>query len=125
MTGDREPGAGGHGGASASHNLRAVGGPLAADEPPPAVRLVREFKGLMVADVLRDELAARLPGQVRSALRHLECGDLAAADRALPGEFAPLLPGPGHHRRERRLLFAVVGLAAIVTAAAFAAWLAG
>ncbi len=129
MTGDREPGEGGHGGANGLRQLRAVGGPLAGHEPPPVVRLVREFKGPTVADLLRDELAARLPGQVRSALRHLEHGDFAAAERALPGElapeWAPLLPGPGHRRRERRLLFAVVGLAAIVAAAAFAAWLAG
>ena len=105
------------------HKLRAVDA-VAGDEPPPAVRLVREFKGLTVADLLRDELAARLPGQVRSALRHIERADFAAAERALPGEFAPVLRGPGHFRRERRLWFAFVGLAAVLTAMVIAAWLA-
>jgi hypothetical protein len=55
---------------------------------------------------------ARLPGQVRSALRHIERGDFAAAERALPGEWAPVLPGPG--RRRRRWLLPVAVLAAAV-----------
>src|SRR5689334_5651250 len=112
MTGDREPGATDPDGERATHKLRAVE-LVVGDEPPPAVRLVREFKGLTVADLLRDELAARLPGQVRSALRHVERGDFEAAERALPGEFAPVLRGPGHFRRERRLWFAIVGLAVV------------
>ena len=123
MTGDRESGADDPGSDGGTHRLRAVA-PVAGDEPPPAVRLVREFKGLTVADLLRDELAARLPGQVRSALRHIERADFAAAERALPGEFAPVLRGPGHVRRLRRLWFAVVGLAAVLTAMAIAAWIA-
>jgi hypothetical protein len=73
--------------------LRAVDGPVHGSVPPPAVRLVREFKGLTVADLLRDELVERLPGQVRSALHHAERGDWRAAEQALPGEFAPLLVG--------------------------------
>ena len=124
MTGDREPDAEHHAGAGAVHELRAVAGPVDGDAPPPAVRLVREWKGPTVADLMRDELAARLPGTVRSALRHIERGDLAAAERELPGDFAPVLRGPGHRRRERRLWFAICALAAVLTAMGIAAWIA-
>ncbi|MBL9076093.1 MAG: hypothetical protein JNL08_01235 [Planctomycetes bacterium] len=98
--------------------LRAVAGPVGPVEPQPSVRLRREFKGLTVADLLCADLVEQLPGRVRSALRHLERGDLAAAERALPGEFAPVLPGPGHRRRRswrRRIVVAM--LLAIVAAA--------
>ncbi len=97
-------------------------GPLGSPEPPRATKLRREFKGLTVADLLVAELAEQLPGRVRSALHQLERGDLAAAERALPGEFARVLPGPGHRRRRRvrwrRPLLLL--LAAIVLAAAAA-----
>lgn len=82
-------------------------------DAPTAVPLRREYKGLTVADLWREDLVAKLPGQVRSALRHIQHGDWAAADRALPGDFAPVLPGPGHRRaeaRRRRLLWWVVGV---------------
>lgn len=102
--------------------LRPVVGPVLGQEPPPAVRLVREWKGPTVGDLLCDELAERLPGQVWSALQHLERGDLAGAERRLPGQFAPLLPGPGHRRAERRWLVAIVVLAAAAVATALAAW---
>jgi hypothetical protein len=101
--------------------LVAVVGPRQPTEPPPSVRLRREFKGLTVADLQRDEVVERLPGQVRSALRHLQRGDVAAAERALPGEFAPVLAGPGHRRPSRRVLVAaIVGL--ILLAAVLARW---
>lgn len=108
-------------GSGPSPRLRAVAGPLGPSEPPPAVRLWREFKGLTVADLLREDIVERLPGQVRSALRHLDRGDLAAAERSLPGEFAPLLAGPGHRRGSRRALVAFVFLAAVLAGAAVAA----
>jgi hypothetical protein len=81
-----------------------------------AVPLRREYKGLTVADLWREDLVARLPGQVRSALRHIQNGDFAAADRALPGDFAPVLPGPGMRRaeRQRRKLWWVVGLGCVL-----------
>lgn len=63
-------------------------------EPPPPVRLLREYKGPTVSDLERDDVADRLPGRVTSALVHLEHGDLAAAEGELPGQFAPILPGP-------------------------------
>ncbi len=84
---------------------------------PPTVRLVREFKGLTVADLLRDEIVERLPGQARHVLRQIERGDLAAAERALPGEFAPVLAGPAPKRARRWVLIAVVGLAAVAAGA--------
>lgn len=88
-------------------------------EPEPAVRLCREWKGLTVADLLRDEIVERLPGRVHDALQHLRRGDLAAADRALPDAMAPVLAGPGT-RRARRGLTVVVALVAVVFAALIA-----
>lgn len=82
---------------------------------------MREWKGPTVADLLRDEFAARLPGEVRSALRHLEAGDLAAAEARLPGEFAAILPGPASRRRRRsaRALSVAFVVALVAVAAAF------
>jgi hypothetical protein len=92
--------------------------------PPPPVRLLREWKGLTVADLLRDEIVERLPGQLRSALQHLERRDFAAAERAVPGEFAPLLPGPGAARTGRpgRWRLVLVGLAAVGFATLASRW---
>ena len=84
--------------------LRCVDGPVTGAEPPPHVHLRREFKGLTVADLLRPEIVDRLPGQVRSVIHHLQRGDLQAAEQAMPGEFAPVLQGPGHGRASQRLL---------------------
>lgn len=104
--------------------LRPVRGAPGGAEPPPPVRLVREWKGPTVADLLRDEFAARLPGEVRSALRHLEAGDLAAAEARLPGEFAAILPGPASRRR-RRSTRALLGGIVVALAAVAAAWARG
>lgn len=88
----------------------------------PPVKLVREFKGPTVADLLRDEYVARLPGRVWSALRHIEDGDFAAADAALPGQFAPILAGPGERlrTRRRRLGWLLAAVGALAVAAAWA-----
>jgi len=88
-------------------------------EPAPGIRLRREFKGLTVRDLLADAgLDAQLPGAVRSALEHVERGDLAAADRVLPGHFAPVLPGPGRGRlAARRRAARWITLAALAAAA--------
>ena len=96
--------------------LQRVDGPVGPAEPPPPVRLCREWKGLTTADLLRDEIVERLPGQVRSALRHIERGDFAAADRSLPGHETPVLAGPGHQRRQHRGLVVLVAVAAVVAA---------
>jgi hypothetical protein len=96
---------------------------VAGAEPPPPVHLWREFKGPTVADLLRDEFVARLPGRARAALRHVERGDWRAAERALPGEFAPVLPGPRRARGARRLVVALVAVAAVAAAIALAAWI--
>ena len=103
--------------------LRVVHGPVHGSEARPSVRLVREWKGLTVADLLRDEIVERLPGRVQSALEHIERGDFAGAERALPGEFSSVLPGPGHGRSQRRLLAAFVTVSAVFAAAALAAWM--
>lgn len=115
-------GGAGEGGTGPRAPLRAVDGPLGPAEPPPAVRLRREWKGLTTADLLREDLVQRLPGQVLAALRHIERGDFAAAERTLPGDFAAVLPGPGHRRRGRRRLVLLVVVAAVLTAAATASW---
>jgi hypothetical protein len=101
--------------------LQCVAGPIDREVPPPRVMLRREFKGLTVADLLQHEIADRLPGKARSALQHLLRGDLEAAERSLPGEFAPLLRGPGHVRRSRRKLVLWLTASAI-GAAAIAVW---
>lgn len=111
-----EPGA-------ARARLRAVSGPLSPAEPRPAVRLWREWKGWTVADLWRDEIADRLPGQVRSALRHAQRGDWQRADAALPGEIATVLPGPRAARGPHRLLIAAVAIAAVLAAIALATWM--
>jgi hypothetical protein len=105
--------------------LRAVDGPVHGSVPPPAVRLVREFKGLTVADLLRDDLVERLPGQVRSALHHAERGDWRAAEQALPGEFAPLLVGPGHGRGRLRPWVLVLAVLGALLGVWLALWTAG
>jgi hypothetical protein len=98
-----------------------VRGPLAGTtEPPPCIRLVREWKGLTVADLLRDEIVDRLPGQVRSALQNIERGDYAAADRAMPGDAAPILVGPGHRGEARWWWVCLIGALAALLAFAVA-----
>jgi hypothetical protein len=101
--------------------LHAVRGPIEGSAGRPVVRLRREWKGLTVADLLRDEVLERLPGQVQSALQHIERGEWAAADRSLPGEHGPILVGPGHRRHARRGWVAAVAIAA--TLAAVVLWL--
>ncbi|MBX3462446.1 MAG: hypothetical protein KF830_04705 [Planctomycetes bacterium] len=103
--------------AGARPPLRAVDGPVGPAELAPPTRLCREFKGLTVADLCIAERAEQLPGRVRSALRHIERGDFAAAERVLPGEFAPVLIGPGRRRRGRRRA-AFVFLAVVCAAVA-------
>jgi hypothetical protein len=79
---------------------------------PGQVRLLREFKGLRVEDLLSDEqLVAALPGRVLRALEALDQGDLATADREMPGALHPVLPGPRPVRaRGRHLLLWLVAL---------------
>lgn len=71
-----------------------------------AVRLVREFKGPTVRDLIAgaDPQAATLPGGVRSTLRAIEVGDYAKADTELAGTLGKLLHGPGSRREERAWL---------------------
>ncbi len=94
-----------------------------AVEPAPTVRLRREFKGLTVAELHNGEIATYLPGQVRSALNHIERGELDAAERALPGQFANVLAGPGHRRRNHQRFRAALAGLAVVAATVVASWL--
>ena len=111
---------------AAGPRLRVVEGPVAGaagvDAPPP-VRLRREFKGLTVACLQREEVSRLLPGQARSALACIERGDLAGAERALPGQLAEVLAGPGHDRRHTGSRRALLTLAAAVVAAVLASWM--
>lgn len=124
VTGDSDPRDPGEAAGHAPPRLRAVDGPAPEPEPPPPVRLVREYKGPTVAQLSRVTFVERLPGRVQSALEHIERGNFAAAERALPGQLATVLAGPGHRRRPRRWAWiaAVVGLA-VAIAARLAAWL--
>ena len=103
---------------SAAGDLRVVkgaglGGGLS--DPLPQVRLRREFKGLTVADLQRDEILSRLPGQVRSVLEHVEEGNYAAAERVLPGSFGNVLVGPGHRARSRWRWVATLAIIIVAT----------
>jgi hypothetical protein len=94
-----------------------------APPPRPSVRLRRELKLPTVAELLHEDAALRLPGQVRSAIRPLQEGDLARADAALPGTFGHVIPGPGHVARVRARRWPWY-LAAVV-ASAVLGWLCG
>lgn len=76
-----------------------------------------------MADLHREEIVSRLPGQVRSALNHIERGDLDAAERALPGQFATVLAGPGYRRRYRFRAFGILAVLAVAIGSALATWL--
>lgn len=102
--------------------LRRVEGPLAPAVGSPPVQLLREYKGLTVADLARDEIVDRLPGQVRTALHHIRNGDFEAAERALPGDFAPVLQGPGFERRTSRRFLLWLLVTAALLAATLASW---
>lgn len=116
-----EPNGAGHPLADTPRRLYAVKGPVPpAPEPagPPPVRLRREFKGLTVADIQQEEVARVLPGQVRSALEWIERGDFVAAERALPGQLATVIEGPGHGRRTGGVGAGVITLLASLIAGA-------
>lgn len=78
------------------------------------VRLVREYKGATVSDLLmRDEAVAnRLPGELRGVLDAVREGNLAAAEQALDSALGRVLCGPGAARSRRRAawFWVVVGL---------------
>jgi hypothetical protein len=104
-------------GGKAPAQLRVVHGPVCDEEmteSAPVVRIRREFKGLTVADLHREEIVTRLPGQVRSALEHIEAADYAAAEDALPGQFDNVLVGPGHRGRYQWRWFAFLSILAVV-----------
>ncbi len=103
--------------------LRRVEGPIDPADGPPPVQLLREYKGLTVADLVRDEIVDRLPGQVRTALNHIRNGDFEAAERALPGDFSPVLRGPGfERRRSHRFLLWLLVTAALLAATLASYW---
>jgi hypothetical protein len=103
--------------------LQAVQGPVAGHEPMPPVHLLREWKGLLPADLLRLELVERLPGQVRSALRHIEAGQWQEAEQALPGHWAPVLSGPWQRRSRRPWLAFGLLLVAVLCGVLLAEWM--
>lgn len=111
-----------HGTGPARPQFRVV--PHAPDAAPRPgigpVHLLREYKGLTVADLLRDEIVDHLPGQVRTALHHIQRGDFAAADRALPGDFPPVLQGPRRGTPSRLPLLSWLLLTAVFAAVALA-----
>ncbi|MFK7739171.1 MAG: hypothetical protein AB8H80_02520 [Planctomycetota bacterium] len=114
--------------------LRVVRGALPSPDPAggdmPEPRLRREFKGLTIADLHREEIALMLPGKLRSALASIEAGDLPAADAALPAGYAAVdsgagvvLRGPGYARRSRWSLLMFGFAAAALTGWTVSGWL--
>ena len=111
-------------GGAGTHTPLPWGHPSAATtaEAKLKVRLRREFKGLTVRDLIADlGLDEQVPGRVQGALDHIARGDLAAAERTLPGHFATVLQGPGHrsshYRRLRVRWIVLVALAAAAVSA--------
>ncbi len=86
-------------------NLRLLpaGSSETAPTNPPEVRLIREFKGPTVEDLLEDEAdkTAKLPAQVREVLHAIESGDYRRASSSLDESIGGLLQGPGFRRRSR------------------------
>ena len=73
----------------------------------PEVRLIREFKGPTVEDLLEDdgEHNKSLPAQVRDVLHAIESGDYRRASSSLDDSIGGLLRGPGFCRRGQDRLF--------------------
>ncbi|MEM7205906.1 MAG: hypothetical protein AAF628_36970 [Planctomycetota bacterium] len=90
-----------------------------ATRPAVDVRLIREFKGPTVGDLLAAEPNALdlLPGVVRTMQDSVEAGDLAEAERRLGTALGLVLPGPGERRRRVRRVLRW-GLAGALLAAA-------
>jgi len=90
--------------------LQIVEGSRPGPEPVPATRLCREWKGVLLADVMRGAAVSALPGEVR----HEPTG---------AGVSAVVLAGPGHRPRGalRRcgLWVAIVGAALVLASAAW------
>ncbi len=77
----------------------------------PLVKLVREYKGPTVEDLLEhgDSEFDHLPGRIHGVLEAIEKGDLAGADRRLEESLGTLLEGPGSdQRREFAVLMPLV-----------------
>ena len=83
--------------------LPPLRGRNAVSEHARAVRLVREFKGPTVRDLLAavEPPNPTLPSGVRSALRAIESGALERADGELSSAIGRLLPGPGARGKTR------------------------
>ena len=82
-------------------------------EAAPEVRLIREFKGPTVEDLLMDdgETIGRLPGQVCEVVDAIEVADYRRASDRLDASIGALLRGPGfRRRRELRLLTPLAAL---------------
>ena len=79
------------------------------------VRVVREFKGTTVDDLVEGSHSDRLPGQVRPVLKAIEAGDLEAANRRLDVAMGSLLRGPGYARRDELLVVLPVLLSLLLS----------
>ena len=91
------------------------------------MRLVREWKGPTVRDVLaaHDSAVEPLPGRVHAVAERVRAGDHAGAERRLDEALASLLPGPGSRaapRRARRVAWFALALALLLALAAVLGW---
>jgi hypothetical protein len=84
------------------------------------VKLVREFKGPSVRDLLHadPEELDLLPGRVRAMAMALEDEDLAEAERRIDRALGSILPGPTPTRGRRRRRPVWIAIVACVAAAA-------
>jgi hypothetical protein len=95
-------------------------------ETAPEVRLIREFKGPTVEDLLEEESvnSQKLPAQVRDVLHAIESGDYQTASSRLDESIGGLLRGPGFRRRSSdrvcmRVLLLLFLLLALLTMVAW------
>ena len=101
-----------------AERMRALPPDPGGEEPKPCppTRLVREFKGPTIEDlIVEDEEVDLLPGRVQAVLRAIEQGDLARADRGLDRAVGSLIPGPGFGRRDDTALTLAILVALFVS----------
>lgn len=90
--------------AALQRGMRVLAGSVAessmASAPGRHARLIREFKGPALHDLLDDPVElALMPGRVQRALDAIERGDLREADDRLDAAIGAVLEGPGFGRR--------------------------
>jgi hypothetical protein len=107
--------------------LPPLSGIVVPDSAALRVRLVREYKGPTVKDLLSagERATALLPGCVRVAEKAILARDLEAAEGALDQAVARVLPGPGRRLRSAMTTTLVVALSVALLVSILVLLLAG